>query len=247
MSVDPNESRKRKSEKNLTKTISKVLSLQKKRIIQVVSDNKVDELFWKNEDELFYSSVFVELKKIADEAVEVEQLNNLVVSELADAHKKTLEWAKDYSFELVKGINATSKKVIEEALKDYFSTPGYTLQEFIDIISPTFGPVRAEMIAVTETTRAYSAGSEIGINSIRELGIEVIDIWNTNEDELVCPICGPLDGKERGNDWNENPPAHPRCRCWITHKIKDNKRALNFYISEQIKNYFEKQHETNKD
>ncbi len=47
--------------------------------------------------------------------------------------------------------------------------------------------------------------------------------WHTAEDELVCPICGPLDGRivDAGESFGVdgegepiyNEPAHPNCRC----------------------------------
>ena len=35
----------------------------------------------------------------------------------------------------------------------------------------------------------------------------------TMEDERVCPICGPLDGKVFDTDQFPQQPAHPNCRC----------------------------------
>jgi hypothetical protein len=43
----------------------------------------------------------------------------------------------------------------------------------------------------------------------------VVEIWLASQDELVCPICGPLHGKRRGQGWTEPPPAHPNCRCAV--------------------------------
>ena len=83
-----------------------------------------------------------------------------------------------------------------------------------------FGEIRAEMIAITEATRAFSEGN------IQEwLASGVVDgiKWMTAEDELVCPICEPLDGKEGSlTDGIEGlkPPAHVRCRCWLEPVMK---------------------------
>jgi len=45
-------------------------------------------------------------------------------------------------------------------------------------------------------------------------------MWGTAEDEVVCPICGGLNGQVVGLDQPFNLdgdeydfPAHPRCRC----------------------------------
>jgi len=41
-------------------------------------------------------------------------------------------------------------------------------------------------------------------------------IWETANDERVCPICGALHRKREG-EWGglSGPPAHPRCRCGV--------------------------------
>ena len=35
----------------------------------------------------------------------------------------------------------------------------------------------------------------------------------TRQDERVCSICGPLEGKTFSGASNATAPAHPRCRC----------------------------------
>lgn len=48
-----------------------------------------------------------------------------------------------------------------------------------------------------------------------------VAIWQTAEDERVCPVCGPLHDA-RATRWAtqfpNGPPAHPRCRCWLIYK-----------------------------
>ena len=63
--------------------------------------------------------------------------------------------------------------------------------------------------------------SEDIIAAWRESGVVAGREWNTAVDELVCPICGPLHGKfapygEPFEGGYDSPPAHPRCRCWIS-------------------------------
>ncbi len=92
-----------------------------------------------------------------------------------------------------------------------------------------FSPARAEMAAITEVTRAISA-AEFGIAgylaTIDDPGLRKLlrPVWYTKDDELVCPVCGPLHGlgkEEWGKVFPLGPPAHPRCRCWLTWELSD--------------------------
>jgi len=68
---------------------------------------------------------------------------------------------------------------------------------------------RMEMIARTEVLRAHNQGR---IKFHQQVGVRKLE-WMTMEDERVCPVCGPLDGKVFDTDRFPNQPAHPNCRC----------------------------------
>jgi hypothetical protein len=78
-------------------------------------------------------------------------------------------------------------------------------------------PIRAEMIAVTEVTRAASQGEQAIARELARAGIVMTPIWNTNQDDIVCPLCGPKNGKEIED--GQFPPRHPRCRCWVSYEL----------------------------
>lgn len=44
--------------------------------------------------------------------------------------------------------------------------------------------------------------------------------WLTAEDERVCPVCSPLDGKQFALKGRFRPPIHPQCRCTIIPVVK---------------------------
>lgn len=80
-----------------------------------------------------------------------------------------------------------------------------------------YSPVRAEMIAVTETTRAVVEGERAAVDRLAEItGERMIPVWLTMNDERVCPICGPRH-KQMITD-GMYPPAHPRCRCEVAYQ-----------------------------
>ena len=60
--------------------------------------------------------------------------------------------------------------------------------------------------------------------------------WNTGVDELVCPICRPLHRmtvpmNEHFPGGYDGPPAHPRCRCFLTATVDD---AVEAEMSRQV-------------
>lgn len=119
---------------------------------------------------------------------------------------------------------------------------------------------RAQMIAETEMAFAYNKGADEGMKQAQEKGYigKVKRVWSTADDELVCEICGGLDGAaiEMDEEFDfkgrtlyagqkQTPPAHPRCRCAIRYEeveppkhedIKldyDEEYAVNSYISSE--------------
>jgi SPP1 gp7 family putative phage head morphogenesis protein len=120
-------------------------------------------------------------------------------------------WARQYTFDLVNGITETSKTFLQQAIATWAES-GQALPALIEQLSSTFGNMRAEMIAVTEVTRAYAAGNQI---AWQESGVVEGMRWQTARDELVCEICAPLHGEVLALDSEDIPPAHVRCRCWV--------------------------------
>lgn len=80
---------------------------------------------------------------------------------------------------------------------------------------------RGELISRTEVMSALNAGTNLAWKQAvedGELPEEVVKVWIVTKDELLCPICGPMDGVEVSIDDDfpeEGPPAHPNCRCTI--------------------------------
>ena len=82
-------------------------------------------------------------------------------------------------------------------------------------IADIYGDVRARLIAVTESTAAYSRGVEALGASLAGQGVFTNEYWLTVNDNLVCQFCQALHGTLRGVDWTDPPPdgSHPGCRC----------------------------------
>ncbi len=142
---------------------------------------------------------------------------------------EAMTYARKYASDLVKGIDETTGAIIENAIGDFVDKPGFNIGNIIDqLIDAGMTEKRAASIAVTETTRAFAEGQ---LEAARQFQKEYPDFtivkrWETNADDRVCDICGPLQGEEVPIEDNFSngelaPPAHPNCRCWINHYTKE--------------------------
>jgi len=131
-------------------------------------------------------------------------------------------WVQQYTSELLSGLDATTQADLRRALQAFVEMPGVTVGDVINALP--FGLERSRMIAVTEITRVYAesvqrAGEEL---KTQFPDVRVVKRWWTNRDDRVCPICWPLHGntvaidETFGDGALTNPPAHTRCRCWMS-------------------------------
>ncbi len=124
-------------------------------------------------------------------------------------NEEAARWAKSYSYELVRGIDATTQTVLRTEF-DAWTRTGEPYSALVRRLAPTFGRQRAKLIATTETTRAYAEGS---MAIYRASGVVAGVEWLTAGDRAVCKICSPLDGKVFPLAGLTKPPLHPGCRC----------------------------------
>ena len=110
-------------------------------------------------------------------------------------NQAAVDWARGHAGELVNGITETARNYVGEAIGDYFEN-GLTIGDLRERLERVYGPKKAEEIAQTEVTRAAVEGEVEMVDEIRKAGIEMTPIWQTNNDDLVCPICGPMNGKK---------------------------------------------------
>lgn len=132
----------------------------------------------------------------------------------AVANERAVAWAREHGGLAVSQVSATTRKAIQEAVSTYLSTPGMKRQQLLDLLEPTFGEARASAIATTEVTQAYAEATNEQQAELAKYGLKMHRIWNTAGDELVCPICGPLDKKpesEWADEFPDGPPAHTNC------------------------------------
>jgi hypothetical protein len=105
---------------------------------------------------------------------------------------------------------------VNELVPRYFEEQ-WTVHDLAQRLERFYSPVRAEMIAVTETTRSVVEGEKAAVDRLADVtGRRMVPVWLTMNDERVCPICGPRH-KQMITD-GMYPPAHPRCRCQVAYE-----------------------------
>ena len=193
-------------ERTLAKKLAGLNRKQMGRLLELMGDPpnlaNVPQEFWdKAGEELadvvvpFSERVYLEGAQRMLESVPVGVSWDLV-------NEGAASWARDYGGRLVKDISTTTRRSVGNAVANFYEQGqtmgelGGSMTEFRDRLGNVFGPQRAEMIAVTEVTRAAAEGERALEKEVAKEGIILVEIWQTANDDLVCQICGPRNGIE---------------------------------------------------
>jgi SPP1 gp7 family putative phage head morphogenesis protein len=130
-------------------------------------------------------------------------------------------WARGYSYELVAGLTDTTRGAVAQAVAA-FSEGGLSSAQVAQMLAPAFGARRADVIAVTEIGRASAQAQRVYGEYLTAAGLPVEYVYNTVNEDRVCPICAPRNGQIV--EPTEFPPLHPRCRCFVTVRVKGVRR-----------------------
>jgi len=180
----------------------------------------VDDIFWNEESQKLYEILFplISSASLSGARNAYDALGG--VAELGVAwdvvNDDVIKWATAHTIEVVAQVTKTSMAAFVEHF-DSWLLSGETMDSLIELLTPYYGVVRAEMIAVTETTRAFALGN---LEAWKSSGVVSGWKWRTAMDDIVCPICTE---KERNNPYefgDETPPAHVRCRCSMSPVMK---------------------------
>ena len=224
----------------LARILARLSAKQRRRIVELLGDPpslaKLDAKFWDEAGAEWREELQPELERVYLEMAAEFLKGQTIGVDWALVNKAASDWARRYVFDLVKGINDNTRGALQSKVGQWFETPT-TLDSLRKNLAPLFGPERAEMIAITEITRAATMGEAATVNLLAEQGVEMEAVWHTSNDEIVCYICGPANGKSEydairqepyyGATWKDlhpyGPPAHPRCRCVLGHRMKKHK------------------------
>lgn len=203
--------------------------------------NNIPATFWKTIGNDLRQKLEPILQGIYEESVAQMMAATTIPIEWTLGNAAAAAWAKQYSYTLVRQINTTTEARLQGIFSDFFTQRGKTVGDMRKLIAPEVKDLtvrmgdgttrlltsaqRAKLIATTEVTRASVEGEKAVIAQIEDAGIEMVAIWETQQDAKVCPLCRPLQGKEQGDGWTDPPPAHPGCFCNLRYepRVKEGK------------------------
>ncbi|WP_027416218.1 portal protein [Aneurinibacillus terranovensis] len=107
------------------------------------------------------------------------------------------------------GIKSTTQAMLRDTLAEGFED-NLGWKELMKQIQPIIvDPVRAEMIARTELSWAYTRMQK---RIYQDAGFTKVE-WHAVLDQRTCPVCRSRNGDVYSMDDHPDMPAHPRCRC----------------------------------
>jgi SPP1 gp7 family putative phage head morphogenesis protein len=109
---------------------------------------------------------------------------------------------------LSKNYNDTTIKLLTEKLAQG-QADGLSIDQLKELVNQLYdfsNTVRAGMVARTETFRIGNGATR---EAWRQSGVVKSIKWYTAEDEKVCDICAPMDGKTVGIDQTFGTPGEP--------------------------------------
>lgn len=140
-----------------------------------------------------------------------------------DAASAGPDIASAYLSRYLTKMDETTRAGLEKAVQAYRATPAMTRDDLVAQLRGVFGARRAELVAITALTEASNQATLSYQEQLAGAGVAMERVWRTANDERVCVICGPLNGKSE-SVWVERyprgGPAHFRCRCGTTLRMK---------------------------
>lgn len=173
---------------------------------------------WKREQQLLTNAIHqnvLNLMVIGGQAGESIYNRPIGLNTLTDY---ILDAADNHTAQLVSGVTDTTRGYIQTAIRqtiDRGEDSSWALARIQELIA---SPVRAEMIAQTESVNAY----QIGLKNFANQTGAVSKTWDALSG--ACDYCAPMDGVEVDIDQDfefedgseiDSAPAHPRCRCGL--------------------------------
>ena len=208
-------------ERRLARVVSKDLRGELEKLLAYLGDppnlNNIPHDYWQNG----WRSIQKDVEPVLLD-VYLQQADDLMAGigigvEWDMINTTASNWARTHTESLLKELFDKRYDHLNTTVPRFYEE-GWNLGQLRAELERWYNPRRAEMIAITETTRAAVEGERALSEQLeKESGIKLIPVWQTANDERVCPLCGPKHDKEITD--NFYPPAHPNCRCWVVYRL----------------------------
>lgn len=130
------------------------------------------------------------------------------------AADRTAPLGERYASAIALDASASAQSRLIDGFRDIEARDGRVKPDILlDIV---LAPEATESIVVTRATAGASSSRRLSAADLRQIGLEPVELWITEADSTVCPICRPLSRRpaaEWERDFPLGPPAHPNCRC----------------------------------
>lgn len=205
-----------------------------RRVANIVDD--MVTVSW-DEEELIVKVLLTDsLIQAINAGGELTQLDTLIDIGWTSKDPAMIEFLNKYTLKLAGKLTDTTKDSIKQALLTSLQNKELQADATERIMGIIDNPVRAKMIAHTESIRAFSAGR---LEVARQVGAEAKE-WSAVGG--ACPICAPMNGEKVALDKSFKggyfvPPAHPNCRCIIRIVMGDTAQVNDFDIIDNWNDY----------
>lgn len=204
-------------EQDLAKALGKLGAEVRRDVLALLGDppdlDKLTPEVWAELERRYSGAILPKLEEAFMAALNAEAQQAGVAFAFDIANDRAIAWARQATYDLVTGINDTTRNRLATTIEQFYNNE-LDFDGVVQRVGTLFGPERASAIAVTEITRAASGGAQWYNAELQQLGITTEEVWETADDDVVCPICGPRDGRVITD--GVYPPAHPNCRCWVS-------------------------------
>ena len=227
-------------EAEYAKELGKLLRVSQSQLLELLGDPptfaNVPESYWRDSEQALFQAIENHAQTAYLGAAEHILNSQPIGVDWGLVNQQAINWARTNAQQLALDITSTNRRNVAEALANFFEQ-GQTLGDLQAKLSSLFGPIRAELIATTEITRAAVEGELQLVRELNKEGAVLIATWFTRRDERVCVICQPLNAQPETEEGGftprgepgpgiPSPPAHPRCRCWLNHTFKGHTETI---------------------
>lgn len=162
---------------------------------------------------------------VSTEARDTDSILNLPVpaTQLQQLYTRTFENLRTISREAAEPVRETLTRGLAE---------GWNPEKMATALNQELQSVNRSRLRTLARTEVINSHSEATLDRYESAGVDVVSHseWATADDDRVCPICRPLEGREFTVDEMRDgsfelpgvsfeiqlrPPAHPNCRCTI--------------------------------